>query len=110
MGDMTFITPTFYSDNEKYAKKFDDIIKKAKKKESEDTGERTLFIKGDKQRESLKSLQEMFVSLSPSPAGSRVEVWNWDKPWHETTRPIFTRITIAGSDNNMNNDNNAYDG
>eukprot|EP00574_Skeletonema_japonicum_P000342 CAMPEP_0201740426 /NCGR_PEP_ID=MMETSP0593-20130828/46295_1 /ASSEMBLY_ACC=CAM_ASM_000672 /TAXON_ID=267983 /ORGANISM="Skeletonema japonicum, Strain CCMP2506" /LENGTH=650 /DNA_ID=CAMNT_0048234737 /DNA_START=1629 /DNA_END=3581 /DNA_ORIENTATION=- len=51
----TFITPNFCSEPEKYRGKFDSIVKK-KAQKGEDMGERTLFIQGNEQRDSLKFL------------------------------------------------------
>eukprot|EP00984_Skeletonema_dohrnii_P021958 scaffold11073_cov70-Skeletonema_dohrnii-CCMP3373.AAC.1 len=71
----TFITPNFLSDCSdtmpaKYRKKFDDIITK-EVQASEDTGERTIFIQGNEQRNSLKLLLDAHDALV---SGSRIEV------------------------------------
>eukprot|EP00984_Skeletonema_dohrnii_P007196 scaffold2596_cov126-Skeletonema_dohrnii-CCMP3373.AAC.4 len=63
----TFITPNFFSEcqdtmPEKHRKKFDEIIKK-KVSEGEDTGERTIFIQGNEQRNSLKLLLDAHDAL-----------------------------------------------
>ncbi len=52
---LTFITSDFCSEPEKYRGLFDSIIKK-KAQKGEDMGERTLFIQGNEQRDSLKFL------------------------------------------------------
>jgi len=63
----TFITPNFFSEcqdtmPEKYRKHFDEIIKK-KVSKGEDTGERTIFIQGNEQRNSLKLLLDAHDAL-----------------------------------------------
>jgi len=63
----TFITPNFISEcqdtmPEKYRKYFDEIIKK-KVSKGEDTGERTIFIQGNEQRNSLKLLLDAHDAL-----------------------------------------------